>query len=530
MQGDEQKDALSERMADLVEGQEREDAGDHEGAYEIAYKWLKVNPSDPAALCLLSSILINTDKVAIAYAITKHLTQEAPEAAAGWMNLGRSAADLWRYNESIRAYKRALQHAKDDLTKSNICVNIASTMVDNGRFREAEKYCRQALTYRPESDKARANIGFCQLANRDWAEGWRNYRYAIGHNGRYYTQYNNEPLWEKQKGKILIYGEQGLGDEISFSQMLPDMQKWCDENESQLVVDVQARLLNLMRRSFPDIEIHGSRSQKYTDFDVSDVEYSLPIAQLGEYFRYKDEQFTGKPYLKADPDRVKMWKHLFKSKKKPVIGIGWQGGIWKTAAKYRQLTLEQLLPVLESVDAHWVSLQYKPSGAQIDEFKQEHPDIDIVEYPATTSNDYDDTVAMIQAMDMIITMQTTTVHVAGGLGVPCWAFVPRTSQWRYGQEGEDFPWAKSVRIIRQITDGEWSDVMQKTGEELANHPGIQTAAGTSARNKQKLRKTGGKARKGRSGNGGTNGGKRPPGLRVRSQSEPDGDIPTVTPG
>jgi ADP-heptose:LPS heptosyltransferase len=191
------------------------------------------------------------------------------------------------------------------------------------------------------------------------------------------------------------------------------------------------------------------------------------MAQLGEYFRLHDEHFPGTPYLKADPDRVLQWKALFESKGKPVIGLGWRGGIWKTAAKHRQLDLEQLLPVLKSVDAHWVSLQYKPAGKEIEAFRKEH-DIDIVEYShGTLSQDYDDTVAMIQAMDMVVSMQTTAIHVAGGLGIPCWVFVPKTSQWRYGQEGEDFLWANSVRIIRQSELGDWQEVMECTAKELA---------------------------------------------------------------
>lgn len=501
MQSNKQENALTVRQQELGHGQDAKDAGDFETAYDIAYKWLKLDPNDPGALCLLSATMIDTDKVAVAYPIAKQLTQVAPDAAVSWLNFGRCAADLWRYKEAERAYKKALTLAKDDRTKSSICVNMGSMMVDHGHFREAEKYCRQAIVFNPESTKGKANLGFCQLANRDWAEGWKNYRECIGENGRYYAQYNDEPLWEGQKGTILVYGEQGLGDEISFSQMLPDMKKWCDENDSHLIVDVQPRLLNLMRRSFPDIEIHGTRSQNYVDWDVSRIDYSLPIAQVGEFFRNKEEQFTGKPYLKADPDRVFQWEALFKKKKKPVIGIGWQGGIWKTAAKFRQLSLEELLPVLRSVDAHWVSLQYKPAGKQIEAFRKQYPDIDLVEYPATLSNDYDDTVAMIAAMDMVVTMQTTTVHVAGGLGVPCWTFVPRTSQWRYGQEGEDFPWAKSVRIIRQVTDGEWSDVMNKTGEELANYPRISKAAtGTTRKQKDKLRNNGKQVRRNRRAN------------------------------
>lgn len=526
MQSDQPENRLSPRLRELGYAQDLNDAGDYEGAYEICYKWLRLDPNDPAALCLLVSILCNTEKIAIAYPIAKQLTQIAPEAAVSWLNFGRCAGDLWKYREAERAYKKAIALAKDDRTKSSICVNVSCMMVDHGRFREAEKYARQAIVFNPDTTKGKANLGFCQLAARDWAEGWRNYRYCIGENGRFYHQYNGEPLWTGEKGTIVVYGEQGLGDEISFSQMLPDMQKWCDENDSRLIVDVQHRLQPLIQRSFPDIEIYGSRSQKYCDFDASVTDYSISIGQLGEFFRTKDEDFTGEPYLKPDPDRVEMWKHLFKQKKKPVIGLGWAGGTWKTAVKFRQLSLEQLLPVLKSVDAHWVSLQYKPAGKQIEEFRKEHPDIDIVEYAhGTLSNDYDDTVAMIAAMDMVVTMQTTAVHVAGGLGVPCWTFVPKTSQWRYGEEGEDFPWAKSVRIIRQNTDGYWDDVMEKTGEELANYPRVSGAAtgnaqrpGKAVRNNgKKVRGSGKRTRK-------SNGRKAPAGLRVREPKKSDGDV------
>ena len=187
---------------------------------------------------------------------------------------------------------------------------------------------------------------------------------------------------------------------------------------------------------------------------------------MGEYFRTRDEDFTGEPYLVPDPDRVAMWKALFESKGKPVIGLGWRSGVRKTAAKYRQVDLDTLQPFLQSIDAHWVSLQYKPAGKEIDAFKADHPDIDIIEYPyGTLSNDYDDCVAMIAAMDRVVALQTTAIHVAGALGVPCDVLVPSTSQWRYGQGTEDFIWAKSVRIVRQTIRGEWDDVIARLAKE-----------------------------------------------------------------
>ena len=439
-----------------------------EQAYDIAYKWVKSDPNDAEALNIIAYIMLNTDKCAIAYPMLKHLTRIEPENSLAWLNLGMAASDLWRYNEAIRCYKKGIRYAKDDRQKSMQCVNISSVMVDHGCFKEAKEWAEKAIELEPDSIKGHANLGFAQLANREWIPGWRNYRYCVDSEWRPLTQYNDEPLWDGvSKGTICIYSEQGLGDEISFGQMLIDMQQWCDENDSRLIVDVNPRLENLFKRSFPGIVIHGTRGIRQITWDPREIDYSLPMAQLGEYFRLHDDHFPGTPYMTADPDRVLQWKALFESKGRPVIGLGWRGGIWKTAAKHRQLDLETLLPVLQSVDAHWVSLQYKPAGKEIEAFKEKHPEIDIVEYPyGTLSGDYDDTVAMIQAMDRVITMQTTVVHVAGALGIPCWTFVPRTSQWRYGQEGEDFLWADSVRILRQRTPEVWDDVMEQTAEEL----------------------------------------------------------------
>lgn len=505
MQSDEPQ--VDVRRADLQRATRHSENQEWEQAYEIAYRWLKTNPDDPDALNMLGYIMLNTDKAAIAYPILKRLTEIEPENSLAWLNMGMAASDLWRYHEAKRAYRKGIRFAQDDDQKSSQCVNMASTMVDHGDFEEAEQYCKDAIRLRPDTIKGKANLGFCQLAQRNWAEGWKNYRYCVGSEWRPVIQYNDEPLWEGQRGTICVYSEQGLGDELSFGQMLPDMQKWCDENQSRLIVDVNPRLVNLFKRSFPDMEIHGTRGVRQIDWDPRAIQYSLPMAQLGEYFRTKDEDFTGEPYLVPDADRVLQWKSLFQSKGKPVIGIAWRGGIWKTAAKYRQLSLEALVPVLKSIDAHWVSLQYKPAGKEIEALKAKHPEIDIVEYPyCTLSSDYDDTVAMVAALDQVIAMQTTVVHVAGGLGVPCWAFVPKSSQWRYGQKGEDFPWAKSVRLIRQNTRGEWVDVMEKTGEELAHQRGLPKAAKTDARvKKNKLRNSGGKVRRNRRRNDRLNG-------------------------
>lgn len=474
---------------ELELAQDLAERGDWDNAYKIVRKNLKDNPDDILWMMVLSYIMLGTDKPEIAYQIAKRVTQLAPKQGGGWMNLGMACKDMWLDDKAIRHFKRGLKVSDNDDQRNMLLVNISASLVDTGRFKEAEKYTKQALEIKPDSEKAIANLGFCQLAQRNWAEGWKNYRACIGHDWRPVHQYQDEPLWDgKGRGTIVIYGEQGLGDQISFASMLPDMKAWCDENDSKLILDINPRLGNLLRRSFPDIKIYGTQGKRQLRWDAEDqsVDFSLPIGQLGEYFRCAAEDFSGGPYLYPDPDRVLQWRSLFRSKDKPVIGLAWSGGIPKTGAKFRRVDLERLLPVMKSVDAHWVSLQYRDASKEIEDFKLRHPDIDIVQYNhGTLSNDYDDTVAMVAAMDHVVAMHTTIIHVAGGLGVPCWTFVPCNSQWRYGQDVDDFVWANSVTLKRQTKRGEWSDVIDSTAGELsALFPGVRKGAGSSTRKGQ----------------------------------------------
>jgi hypothetical protein len=308
-------------------------------------------------------------------------------------------------------------------------------------------------------------------------------------------------MWDgKGKGVIAVTCEQGIGDMISFASMVPDMIEWAKANDSQVVIDCEPRLEGILRRSFPEATVYPTLMKETIEWDEK-PDYSIAMGQLGEYFRPRESDFPGTPYLVPDPDRVLQWKALFESKKKPVIGIAWRGGIPRTGARFRQWDLEQLLPILKSVDAHWVSLQYKPAHKEIAEFRKKHRKIDLVEYPhGTLTSDYDDTIAMVAAMDHIVTMQTAVNHVAGGLGIPAWVHVPANSQWRYGEEGEDFVWANSVRIIRQERNGEWKPIIQRTADELARvFPGAS-------------RKRGHRKKRGKASHG----------LQVRPGSKPEG--------
>lgn len=454
------KEQALEYAQDLIE------EGEVDKALRLLRPMLRDNPNDPGALCAMTAIYSKADEHAIAYHLGKRLTEIAPKNSSGWINFGMAANDLWREGEAEIAFENGLKVAADDRSRIMLYLNMCAMYTDTGNWEKGKEYAQKALDLDPTHVKAKANLGFAQLALHEWEEGWKNYHECLGGDFRKQVQYGEEPEWEGEPGKHLaIYGEQGLGDEICGASVLQEV----IDISSKVVLDIDSRLEGLFQRSFPEARVYGTRREKAPIWAKDDVkpEASMAIVQLGEFFRNSDDDFPGEPYLIPDTDRVLMWKALFESKNKPVIGIAWRGGIQKTGAKFRQWDLDDLLPIFKSVDAHWVSLQYKPAAREIHNFKKKHPEIDLVEYPhGTLTDDYDDTAALVAALDHTVCMQTAVAHLCGAMGKSCWVFVPKNSQWRYGGNGDSIPWYKTLRVIRQKERGKWKQEIRRTAGEL----------------------------------------------------------------
>lgn len=450
---------------------------DVDGAWDLVRELLIMHPFDSLCLQMGGHIYEKAGNVPVAYHFFRQATEQSPKDATAWLNFGRVAEDIWRTSEAERAYQKALKFSTREETTRCTYGNLAALYIDNAKYEEAQEWCEKALARWPDDQGARSNLGFAQLALGDWKNGWRNYRACLGTPARTRIDYGR-PEWDGTPGQtVVLYGEQGIGDEISFASMVPDAIK----ASKHIILDCDVRLANLFARSFPQASVYGTRkvkpaTEKVEKWLPSDREFdaSLAIGQIGEYFRTAPSQCPGEPYLVPDPERVLMWKALWKTKGKPVIGIAWQGGIPKTGARFRRWTLEDLLPVFRSIDAHWVVLEYKPAGLEVEMFKAAHPEVDIREYPhATLTKDYDDTAALVASLDLVFCMQTAVAHLGGALGVPTWVCVPPISQWRYSNHADSIPWYRSLRVIRQ--EGErWN--FDKMGAELSAHFGQRERA------------------------------------------------------
>jgi tetratricopeptide (TPR) repeat protein len=461
------------RAASLIE------AKSLDAAWAVVKALLLENPNDPQALVLASVVERLSQNLPTSYHFAKAASRIIPNDAAPWINLGHTASEMWLVDESEAAYRKALKcpNIESGSLKRNTMLNIAALYIDNGRYEEARQIVDKWHKINPNDTQMRANLGFCQLAVRDWS-GWANYHSTLGSNWRPRVQYMKEPEWDGTPGKtVVLYGEQGLGDEISFASMLPDAIRHC----KRVILDCDPRLKGLFQRSFPGLTVHGTRTAQAGHMS-EDLKWpaedrvfdaSLAIGQIGEYYRTKAEDFPGTPYLVPCPVRVQMWRALFEAKGKPTIGVAWTGGVPKNNSRNRRLDLEQLLPFFRKHDAHYISLQYWNADREIAEFKERYPEIDLVQYKfATLTGDYDDTAALIACLDHVVCIQTSVAHTAGALGTPVTVLVPQASQWRYGTAHDSIPWYKSLRIIRQRKSGQWRDEIQRI-----DLPGLSGAAG-----------------------------------------------------
>ena len=428
-------------------------------AYTVVQDFLATEPNDAQALVLAATILKKAKKTPIAYTVARRATEIRPDRPEAWVCFGQCCQHLWRLDEALEAYGKALSRSKNKEQRALFLNNIGSIYIDQGKFTEAEEHIRKSLALVPDDSFARHNLGLSLLAQKRWREGWPYYSASIGTFNRLQFKYRTdpeEPSWDGTKGqKVIVHGEQGLGDEISFASMIPDACK-----DASIIVDCDRRLQGLFRRSFPQAKVYGTRTTKQLAWDEEDRTFdaSLSMGELGKFYRNEESDFPGTPYLTPCPDRTEGWKAVFAAKKKPVIGIAWSGGTWENGAAHRHLPLDEWGPIFKAVDAHFVSLQYKDASKEI-------KGTPVTQYPwATLTKDYDDTAALVAACDLVVTMQTAVAHLAGALGVPVWVMVPANSQWRYGESSDSLPWYKSLRIFK--ARGSWGPVVHKIANEL----------------------------------------------------------------
>lgn len=433
--------------------------GELDEAMRVAVAYLNDNYDDVSALTLAAHIFIDADRLGLAHPILRRACQLAPNMSVLWNNLGLCYQEGSDLAEGEACFHRAIKLDSESPYAYN---NLAQMYVNMAQPTLAIKNADRAIALDKTFSDAHFNRGLAQLQLGNWKDGWPGYDANLGvSKTRKERKYGPIPRFNGEKGKTVVaYGEQGIGDEISFASCIPDLMK-----DNKVIIECDPRLQGLFKRSF-GVETHGTRFQAGLDWPANQrIDASVAFGSLPRYYRNDPKDFPGTPYLKADPQRRLQWRALLDSLgDKPKVGIAWTGGLKNTGRDRRSLDLDDLLPILRQ-DATFISLQYK-DAPEVDELELVHG-IKVHHWKhAVQTDDYDDTAALVAELDLVISVTSGVIHLCGALGKKCWVLTPKAPMWRYGLFGDKMPWYDSVKLYRQT--GKWVDVIAQVATDLRN--------------------------------------------------------------
>ena len=398
-----------------------------------------------------------------AIASFRKVIELTPDHADAHCNLGYA---LYKHLERLDEAEAHLRRALDlDPGKIETGTNLAMVLDHRGETDAALELYDQILAVKPDDGEVRLNRALILLARGDYARGWPEYE------ARHAVQPCREfrlPEWDggSLAGRvILVHAEQGLGDEIMFASCLGEV----IGQARHCVIECHRKLEKLFRRSFPAATVYGALQtdpqRNWLDHDPRiDCKAgigSLPLrlrASRGDFPRH-----TG--YLRADPVRSEYWRERLRGLGSgPKIGISWRGGARKTRRHVRSIPPEDWGPLLALPGMHFVSLQYGETRSDIDAMQAASRCV--VHHWPEAIDDYDETAALVSALDLVMSVQTAIIHLGGALGRPVWVLVSSRPEWRYQEEGDSLPWYPSVRLIRQSTPGDWRGVIDDARRRL----------------------------------------------------------------
>lgn len=432
-------------MSRVVLAKEAFDKGDHQLCGQYLSDELMVDPECPGALFLYARSLIDHDKPGLALPALEKLVAVDPNKWQHWSALAHCEMTLQRGDKANAALKKALALKPD---APEILRALSNAAVIEYRFEDAEMYARQALKVE-DHPSAHASLAFSYLHQRKWGVGWDHY-----HQCRSWMKWRDRldygiPEWEGQKdGTLLVYGEQGLGDQLAYLSA-------CMTIPGRVIqVDCHSKIKHLVARSL-ECEAHNFNAKEPINWEVR-ADYAINMAGLQKYLTRTPEQFYRKPFLKPHPVKRLQWKAALESLgERPKVGIAWTGGLpTSQGSRTRNLAYNDLKPLLD-LPFDWISLEYN-----------KHDDWpDVIQWPwATQTKDYDDTAALVSCLDAIVCVPTTAYHLAGGLGVPAHVIVHDTPHFHEGLAG-GCPWWDSVHFYRRPELGT-AGAVQKVREAL----------------------------------------------------------------
>jgi len=426
-------------------------------------KALEANPDYPDAYTNLGVALAKDGMVEEAIENYNKALRLNPDCATTYLNLGDAYNNKCMLDEAIENYKKALALNPN---YAEAYSNLGNVFASKCMMDVAVENLEMAVKLKPEDAEMHKNLGMTYLLAKDFEHGWEEYEWRL-------KTFQASPLmklkWDGgslEDKIILIYNEQGYGDTIQFCRYLPKL--YDDFGAKKVLFMPQKGLEQLLRESDLKAEILDAGTP------VENLQYdtNIHLLSLPRIFKTNLENipFKGKRYLKANPEKVAWYREKYFNSLLVIrhlslkVGIFWQGNPLIKYDRERSIPLKNFYSLCRIPGVKVYSLQ---KGYGIEHLKEAPGDINIVNL-GETFNDFSDTAAAIENLDLVITVDTAIGHLSGALGKKTWILLPSHAEWRWHLDMDYSPWYEDVRLFRHKEPGkkDWEEMMQRVVRQV----------------------------------------------------------------
>ena len=379
-----------------------------------------------------------------------------PNFSGAYYNLGNSLVDVGQIKEALDCYNKAIK-IKPNYPEAFL--NMGNALRDMGELDSSLKFFKHAIKIKPDYSDAYYNESLIHLYKKNFKKGWSKYEWRLDRlEYTFDLQKSEKARWkESKKGRVLLWPEQGIGDEVMFSSIIPELYKKTDK----LLVQADERLIPLFKRSFSkDIEFYSSNKC----IDENDYDYHIPYGSLPEYFRQTIESFenSSKGWLQASDLKTKdLRSKLLLEDNQNLIGISWHSTAKRIGLQKRSMSLNHLAKSLYSKNVRLISLQYGDVDNEIENLFAETGIKVIQVKDINNMNDIDDLAALINACDKVVSIDNSTAHLAGALGKDTQVILPYSCDWRWGEALEKSYWYSSLKLYRQSQNNDLESLVSQ---------------------------------------------------------------------
>jgi tetratricopeptide (TPR) repeat protein len=418
---------------------------------------IRIDPSFALAHYNLGNTLIETEDFTAldeSIAASREAIRLKPDYVEAMNNLGVALRKKGRIEESMDLCRRALELKPDFAEAHNSTGNLYK---QRHEMAHAIKAYRRAIELKPDFGLARYNLAIALLLLGDFENGWPEHEWRLKNepNPRIFPR----PRWtgEDLHGKtILLWGEQGIGDNFQFVRYAPLVA----QRGANVIVQVRSDIVRLLQSNPALGQIITAGD------DIRPYDFHCPLMSLPLIFRTSLADVPANvPYFFPEPALIESWKQkLAPADGRLRVGLVWAGNPDFKDDRTRSLHLRQLAPFADARNVKFYSLQ---KGAAEHQAAQPPAGLELIDL-GPELKDFADSAAVISLMDLIVTTDTSMPHLAGALAKPVWLMLQFAPDFRWLLERQDSPWYPTMRLFRQPSLGDWSSVIRNVVEALAN--------------------------------------------------------------